>query len=209
MKSNGYINATKLCTEGGKEFRQWKRLKTSIELINLIEFEGSGNSHPPLKEVNNGDLITSGTYLHQDLIPHICMWISPEFALKVSKIVNQYLINEFKQQIDEKDEIINQSNDTIAVKSENYVPLLRNTKDPVFVVNRTAENTFNFKCTQKRSYKRHPDEILYLETPNAKNILNRLKQRIPFKLFTVILSETFSEQQLIDLIHEVNDVKYD
>jgi hypothetical protein len=201
MKSNGFINGTKLSTDGGKRYRDWTANKNTIELIKALQEEGSQNSGSPQILENNGNSITSGTYIHQDLIPHLACWISPSFALKVSKIVNQYMITEFKQKIDEQ-------NDIIEIKSENYVPLLRNEKDPLFVVNRTAEKTINFRCIQKRSYKRHANEILYLETPNAKNILNRLKERMPFKYFTIVLPDTFTEKQLIDVIHEVNNEKY-
>ena len=34
-KSNGFINATKMCTSGGKEYRDWIRTKTSQELIQV------------------------------------------------------------------------------------------------------------------------------------------------------------------------------
>src|SRR5438477_10843698 len=37
MKDTGYINATKMCTSGGKIFREWSRLKGSTELINALE----------------------------------------------------------------------------------------------------------------------------------------------------------------------------
>src|SRR3981189_2598861 len=37
MKDTGYINATKLCSSGGKNYCDWSRLKGSHELINAIE----------------------------------------------------------------------------------------------------------------------------------------------------------------------------
>ena len=33
MKSNGYINATKLCTDGGKQFKNWLRCLPSQEVL--------------------------------------------------------------------------------------------------------------------------------------------------------------------------------
>ena len=42
-----------------------------------------------------GALISS-TYIHSLLIAHLACWISPEFALKVSKIVNNFLIAEYQ-----------------------------------------------------------------------------------------------------------------
>ena len=37
MKDTGYINATKLCNSGGKEFKKWSRLNGSQELIQALE----------------------------------------------------------------------------------------------------------------------------------------------------------------------------
>src|SRR5438477_8486842 len=37
MKDTGYINATKMCSSGGKNFWDWSRLKGSTELINTLE----------------------------------------------------------------------------------------------------------------------------------------------------------------------------
>ena len=45
------------------------------------------------------DKLISGTYVHVDLIPHIACWISPKFARKVSKIVNDYLFREKNEEL--------------------------------------------------------------------------------------------------------------
>ena len=37
MKSNGYINATKMCNDGGKRFFNWSDLKSSHQLIQVYE----------------------------------------------------------------------------------------------------------------------------------------------------------------------------
>src|SRR5438477_11343572 len=42
------------------------------------------------------DRIISGTYCHPLLIPHIACWVSPIFALHVSKIVNYYREEEWR-----------------------------------------------------------------------------------------------------------------
>src|SRR6266699_3296570 len=78
MKDTGYINATKMCGSGGKEYRDWSKNKTSQELIQALEkkftlenTQGSsedsnltlqnGNVRiitlpsPPCKKVNSGN----------------------------------------------------------------------------------------------------------------------------------------------------------
>src|SRR3984957_8790861 len=36
-KSNGYINASKMCSSGGKDYNDWSRLKSSHDLIQTLE----------------------------------------------------------------------------------------------------------------------------------------------------------------------------
>ena len=102
---NGYINATKLCKDGKKEFFNWKRLEKSKELIEYYE------KSPPsdlkggfikdytmfLLHCDNKDSINmsiSGTYVSPDLIVDIAIWVSIEFYDKVKKIVNNHIIEE-------------------------------------------------------------------------------------------------------------------
>ena len=35
-----------------------------------------------------------GTYVHKLLIPHILCWVSAKFAIKCSKIINDFFVNE-------------------------------------------------------------------------------------------------------------------
>ena len=49
-KSNGFVNATKLCADGGKHFYDWTRNQTGRQLIHALEFLNSNtmpleNSH--------------------------------------------------------------------------------------------------------------------------------------------------------------------
>src|SRR3977135_1727995 len=124
MKDTGYINATKLCSSGGKEYNKWSRLQSSQELINAYENKlALENTHdagtstledtdrqmwrsvtPPCKTVNTDnktevDCLISGTYCHQLLIPHIACWVSPDFALLVSEVVNGYITQEYKMHL--------------------------------------------------------------------------------------------------------------
>ena len=104
----GYINATKLCADGGKRFDHWSANKSSQELTEEVK-----KNLPEFREAlitDNSYGLTRGTYSHPDLIPHIASWVSPKFAIKVSKIVNEFLIREREEVIrrltGEKSELI-------------------------------------------------------------------------------------------------------
>jgi len=101
---NGYINATKLCADGGKLMKNWLRNDGNKELVEFFESRGSKMSHgfQMITIITSGsdkETILRGTYVHPDLIPHIASWVSPAFAYKVSKIVNNFLIKEKEDEI--------------------------------------------------------------------------------------------------------------
>ena len=104
----GYINATKLCADGGKQMKHWLENNSSKNLIEC--FENNQSESRPVLITDNSYGLTRGTYSHPDLIPHIASWVSPKFAIKVSKIVNEFLIREREEVIrrltGEKSELI-------------------------------------------------------------------------------------------------------
>jgi len=109
MTKNRYINATKLCKEYSKEFKHWKENKSNQELIIEVENEISSADGIPTVEnksfiiINGGkNQLIKGTYVHELLIPHIASWISSKFAVKVSKIINSYIANEYINEIRDK-----------------------------------------------------------------------------------------------------------
>ena len=42
-RNTGYINATKMCRAGGKEFKDWSRLKGSQQLEETLQILNAGN----------------------------------------------------------------------------------------------------------------------------------------------------------------------
>ena len=99
MRENGYINVTKLCKEGGKAFIHWRETKTSNIFVNELSSAIGIPISGLLIVINSGNTDTSirGTYAHPDLVPHIASWVSPSFAVKVSRIVNEYFVKEEKE----------------------------------------------------------------------------------------------------------------
>src|SRR5271156_1201016 len=57
MKDSGYINATKLCISGGKEYKNWSRLQSSQELIQSLE------QHEALENTHNTFVCSNSTLL--------------------------------------------------------------------------------------------------------------------------------------------------
>ena len=118
MRKNGYVNASKLCREHNKKYDHWSRNDNSNELINVVKqriqqknliphYWGikKNEEFEPIIIIKGGGEINkiSGTYVHPLLIPHVASWISPEFGIKVSEIVNEHVIIEYKNQLLEKE----------------------------------------------------------------------------------------------------------
>ena len=103
--TNGYINGTKLCKDGNKILRDWNKLDKTTELLkdfNIFlrcddQHFGEFNVEFNIRTQNKTefDKLIYGTYFHPDIIVHLASWISNEFAYKVSKIVNNYIVIDF------------------------------------------------------------------------------------------------------------------
>ena len=109
MKKNGYINATKLCKKNKKNFFNWSRSKNTKMILKYLE-ESLEYTGDLIISVKSGDNLTRGSYVHQLLIIHVASWCSAEYAIKVSRIVNEYHI---KQAMKIKDKLLKKGKDKI------------------------------------------------------------------------------------------------
>ncbi|UOX38641.1 KilA N domain protein [Finch poxvirus] len=203
MKENGFINATKLCKLGGKDFHRWKRLDGSKELITKVkEMNGMWKSGPPrsgggiIIEVNGANQYTdydiAGSYVHQDLIPHITSWISPFFAVKVSKIINCYLSGKYElklkkkeQEIVEKEitnkellELLQEFNrkydkDTLELK-ERYRELKK--------YNKRMEEKYDRDTRELKEHNKRMEEKYDRDTKELKTELKKIEERLKDKV---------------------------
>jgi hypothetical protein len=135
-KQNGFINATKLCSLANKKFSDWKCNTSSMRLIQELEEEIYWENHftqsPGELSLQYGvelntetvckyittsnqteeDRLISGTYVHPLLIPHIACWCSPSFAIKVSKVINFIVIENWKMKLLQEQQQQQQPQDT-------------------------------------------------------------------------------------------------
>ena len=142
-KSNGYINASKLCSAGGRRFHDWFRLKSSHELLQHFQSEMALQFTPANLEnldlalldsemgipvsvcksittpnISGEDRLISGTYIHPDLIPSVAGWISPVFQLNANRIVNSYLVEDYRYRLQQSEQSAMQLLDTLQAAQE-------------------------------------------------------------------------------------------
>jgi hypothetical protein len=146
---SGYINVTKLCSDDNKLYKNWLRNDKSDDIIKEVNSKlGPNNKYTATFLVKGGkgevyDIIR-GTYAHPLIVPQVAQWISVKFALMVSEIINQHLVDEYLLKLDEKDDEIESLNVTIKrmeKKLDNITNELRLTRDELGDANDKLDET--------------------------------------------------------------------
>ena len=108
---DGFVNATKLCNDGGRDFRTFKKGQRWRKIIEYWTQQEQNERCANLLTASNYELKgkydkSRGQYIHPDLIHFVAEWVSIEYAFKVKHIMD--LINE-------KNQLLNRNlNDTIS-----------------------------------------------------------------------------------------------
>lgn len=153
MRDDGYINVTMLCKASGKDIKEWKKNKSSVDILNAFFSLGG---IPPSQLLNSTRVgKTQHTFAHPDIAIQIAQWCSPSFALQVSRWTRELLLfgkveigNEksdkelehklqerIKLLTEEKEEIINTSKKQLEESQEEVKKLMKKyVKQPKEVV---------------------------------------------------------------------------
>ena len=189
MKDTGYINATKMCSSGDKEYRDWAKNKSSRELIQALEnqlaLENAQDSvqisncriprlqnlackHVQTRNRSDEDQLISGTYCHPLLIPHIACWVSPDFALMVSKVVNGYITQEYKSKLSAMQLQLEQATELreAATQDAHHAHLLRD--DAILVAHQANQQIQQKEHRHQVWSSTHAFTMLRLNNPEAK-----------------------------------------
>ena len=87
-KKDGFINVTKLCFDGGRDFRTFKRSKRWNEIIQYyLKFEAVQNC-TPIYELRKSYNLMQGQFLIPDLVHFVAEWISLEYSFTVKHIMD-------------------------------------------------------------------------------------------------------------------------
>ena len=104
-KSNGYVNATKLCSDAGKRFGAWLADKHNKEVLKFYqdkitrgELDANGVTIPTFTMRKGTNKLIKGTYIHPRIIWWVGSWSSPTFALDANRIINDHIVSEAAKQ---------------------------------------------------------------------------------------------------------------
>jgi hypothetical protein len=90
IRHDGMINATALCRAGNKLIADYLRLSNTKAYLEAVE-SNMGIPILELIKVNTGG-DHSGTWVHRKIGYHLAQWISPQFAVKVSTILDELFV---------------------------------------------------------------------------------------------------------------------
>ncbi|AID46969.1 N1R/p28 family protein [Penguinpox virus] len=111
MRSNGFVNITRLCNSEGKNFNDWKQLESSKRLLNVLK--DNCELHDPIINIKRTRIKINGEYVSQLLLDYVIPWISPYITTRVSILMRYYrrciaLNIETEKDIDYSQELQNQ-----------------------------------------------------------------------------------------------------
>lgn len=90
-KDNDYINLTKMCKQAGRKFNHYFRTQPTKEYLSVVEAETNVVVADLIEKRVGGVPTEQGTYGHPLVAIHLAQWLSPEFALAVTKLMQSYL----------------------------------------------------------------------------------------------------------------------
>jgi len=107
--SDGYINATDMCNANKKKYSGWFRLESTKEYLKELSLN-TGYDTLTLVEVKvGGGNKNSGTWVHPYVAINLAQWLSPKFAVFVSKLVFRYISGDATliEEIKHNNEVLN------------------------------------------------------------------------------------------------------
>jgi len=86
-QSDGYFNATLMCQSAGREMREYNRQKgTRSYLARLSAIVGKST-----KDLVSTGARSEGTWVHRKVAIHLAQWISDDFSLWVTDLVERFV----------------------------------------------------------------------------------------------------------------------
>ena len=152
VSKDGYINVTKLCKAGGKEYKHWKANKESEAVINAIERSVGIPADLIIRDIRTGKNESRGTFVHRRLALIIAQWISPDFAVQVAAWTEELLLFGKVELGQEK------TNKELEEKFNQKIQSLQQTIETVVNENLKIKSTYshlaelNDKLRMKRNY---------------------------------------------------------
>ena len=88
---DGYINATAMCKAAGKLMADYNRLATTKAFLEELSADMGIPISQLIQVLRPGGDGLQGTWVHPQVSTHLAQWLSPKFAVQVSKWIQEWL----------------------------------------------------------------------------------------------------------------------
>ena len=91
---DGYINATAMCRAAGREWPRYKELKSTALFFKALSLDlGLDEVQLAISNLGSpgGDRKNQGTWVHPQIAIDLAQWLSPEFKIKVTRWVMEWM----------------------------------------------------------------------------------------------------------------------
>lgn len=89
--SDGYINATAMCKAAGKLFGHYRENGSTNDFLSELSADIGIPISDLIQAVKGGDPAMQGTWVHPNVALHLAQWLSPKFAVQVTKWVHDWM----------------------------------------------------------------------------------------------------------------------
>ena len=90
-RADGYINATAMCTAANRPWSRYWEVKASQEFATELSADIGIPISELIQSVKGGQPDRQGTWVHPQVAIHLAQWLSPKFAVLVSKWVYDWI----------------------------------------------------------------------------------------------------------------------
>jgi hypothetical protein len=90
-KLDGYINATAMCTAANRPWSRYWDVKASRDFAEELSADVGIPISELIQSVKGGNPDRQGTWVHPQVAIHLAQWLSPKFAVLVSKWVYDWI----------------------------------------------------------------------------------------------------------------------
>lgn len=92
-EDNGFCNATEMCKMAGKKWNHYISNNTTKEYLEALASEtGIPASQLIISQKGNSGKFDQGTWVHPKVAIHLAQWLSPQFAVKVTNLVHDWML---------------------------------------------------------------------------------------------------------------------
>ncbi len=88
---DGYINATALCKASNKLWSDYRRNSTTIAFLEELQSDMGIPISELVHSIKGGPPSFQGTWVHPHVAINLAAWLSPKFAVRVSKWVHDWM----------------------------------------------------------------------------------------------------------------------